>query len=191
MECAGTAADLERLEQSLKRPQEEARMVHGKGRTAGMLPLLMLVFAFGASSAAQAQPAIGFGGGGSIDPEQGYVSVWYQSRDVAGNFRFRGGVDGGFGGGYRIATFNIDFLYFMPLGQSPWKFVTGGGPALAMTRFADDEVAEFYGVGTEVSGGYSYLFGFAHDAGFFTEFRLGGGNVPSMKFGAGWAIKMQ
>ena len=166
-------------------------MVHRNGHSVGIRSVLMTLFALSVASTVQAQPAIGFGGGGSIDPEQGFASVWYQSRDIGGSFKFRGGVDGGFGNGLRIATFNIDFIYLMPLGQGPWKFVTGGGPAIALTRLSDDAASEFYGVGTDVTGGYSYLFGFAHNSGFFTEFRLGGGNVPSMKFGAGWAIKMQ
>ena len=63
--------------------------------------------------------------------------------------------------------------------------MTGGGPAISLTRYSDD----FYDTGTEVSAGGSYLFGFAHDSGFFTEFRIGGGNVPALKIGAGWAIQ--
>ena len=31
--------------------------------------------------------------------------------------------------------------------------------------------------------------GFAHDGGFFSEFRIGGGNTPSLKIGAGYRVK--
>ena len=48
-----------------------------------------------------------------------------------------------------------------------------------------------FDTGTEVTAGGSYLFGFSHDNGFFTEFRIGGGNVPALKFGAGWALKIR
>lgn len=166
-------------------------MVHRMGHSAWLAAILMTVFVLGASSTARAQPSVGFSGGGSIDPEQGFVGVFFQTSDVGGGFRFRTGIDGGFGSGLRVATVNIDFIYLLPLGQGPWKFVTGGGPAISITKLSDDEASEFYGIGTDVSGGYSYLFGFAHDMGFFTEFRLGGGNVPSMKFLAGYQFKFQ
>jgi hypothetical protein len=155
------------------------------------MAVLVTLLVAGAPAAARAQGSIGFGGGGSIDPEQGFVGVFFQSRDVGGGFRFRGGIDGGFGNGLRVATVNIDFIYLLPLGQSPWRFVTGGGPAISITKFSDEELIELYGDPTDVSAGYSYLFGIAHDGGFFTEVRLGGGNVPSMKYLAGWQIKFQ
>ncbi len=141
----------------------------------------------GMSSIAHAQSSIGFAGGGSIDPEQVYGGVFWQSPDIGGRFRLRPGIDGGFGVGIRMATINVDFIYLFPLGQGPWNFVMGGGPAVVMWRPSDD----VFDRGTEVTAGGSYLFGFAHDDGFFTEFRVGGGNVPSLKFGAGWAIKIQ
>lgn len=132
-----------------------------------------------------AQSAVGFTGGMSIDPEQGYVGVFYQTPDIGGRFRLRTGLDGGFGEGLRLGTVNVDFAYFIPLGNGPWQFLTGGGPTIVFTRVADDR----FDTGTEVSAGGSWLLGFAHQNGFFTEFRLGGGNVPALKMGAGWALK--
>jgi hypothetical protein len=140
------------------------------------------------SSAAGAQPGVGFTGGASIDPEQVYAGVFWQSPDIGGRFRIRPGLDGGFGDGLRLGTINVDFVYLLPLGQGPWKFLTGGGPTIVLTKFSDDELADF---GTEVSAGGSYLLGFAHDNGFFTEFRIGGGNVPALKMGAGWTLKLR
>ena len=142
-------------------------MVLGSGRIWARTGLLVAILLFGVSSTARAQSSIGFTGGGSVDPEQGYVGVFWESPDLGSSFRIRSGR--------------------LPLGQGPWKFVTGGGPAISLTRYSDD----FYDTGTEVSAGGSYLFGFAHDSGFFTEFRIGGGNVPALKIGAGWAVKIQ
>lgn len=147
--------------------------------------MLAAMLAAAVSSEAWAQPAIGFIGGASIDPEQGYVGVFFQTPDIGGRFRLRTGLDGGFGEGLRVGTVNIDFVYLLPLGNSPWKFLTGGGPTIVFTRLADDQ----FDTGTDLSAGGSWLLGFAHDNGFFTEFRLGGGNVPALKMGAGWAIK--
>ena len=41
--------------------------------------------------------------------------------------------------------------------------------------------------------GASYLLGFQHDSGFFTEARLSGGGafVPQLKLGVGWSVKMK
>ena len=42
---------------------------------------------------------------------------------------------------------------------------------------------------TRPNAGGSYIIGVAHDGGFFGEFRIGGGNVPSLKMGAGYALR--
>jgi hypothetical protein len=162
-------------------------MVLTCGRSSARAVLLTAALMAGVSSPTWAQSSIGFTGGASIDPEQGYVGVFWESPDIGGTFRIRSGIDGGFGSDLRVGVINFDFTYRLPLGQSPWTFVTGGGPAISLTRFSDD----FFDTGTEVSAGGSYIFGFAHEAGFFTEFRVGGGNVPALKIGAGWAIKIR
>ena len=162
-------------------------MVLLSGRSVARMAVVVGILLIGVSSPSLAQSSIGFMGGGSVDPEQAFVGVFWQSPDIGGRFRIRPGIDGGFGDGLRLATINVDFVYLIPLGQGPWKFVTGGGPTIVLTRLADDGLDR----GTEVSGGGGYLFGFSHDNGFFTEFRVGGGNVPNLKFGAGWAIKIQ
>ena len=163
-------------------------MVLGSGRFVVRTGVLAAVLLLALSSAAGAQPGVGFTGGASIDPEQVYAGVFWQSPDIGGRFRIRPGLDGGFGDGLRLGTINVDFVYLLPLGQGPWKFLTGGGPTIVLTKFSDDELADF---GTEVSAGGSYLLGFAHDNGFFTEFRIGGGNVPALKMGAGWTLKLR
>lgn len=161
-------------------------MVLGSGRLRARAAVLAGILVAALSSTARAQSSVGFTGGASIDPEQGYVGVFYQTPDIGGRFRLRTGLDGGFGQNLRLGTVNIDFVYLLPLGPGPWKFLTGGGPTIVLTRYADD----YYDSGTEVTAGGSWLLGFAHDNGFFTEFRIGGGNVPALKMGAGWALKL-
>ena len=162
-------------------------MVLGSGRLRLRAVVLASLVFWALSSDARAQPAVGFTGGASIDPEQAYVGVFWQSPAIGGNFHIRPGLDGGFGDHLRLGTINIDFIYTISIGQSPWKFVTGGGPAVVLIHYSD----EFDDTGTEVTAGGSYVFGFAHESGFFTEFRVGGGNVPSLKIGAGWVLKIQ
>lgn len=135
---------------------------------------------------ASAQSSINFGGGASIDPTQVYAGVSWQSPNIGGRFHLRPGIDGGFGNDLRLGTINIDFMVKIPLGTSAWSLIQGGGPTITIAKFTGpfDE--------REVHAGGSYLFGFQHDNGFFGEFRVGGGgHVPGLKMGAGWAVKIQ
>jgi hypothetical protein len=138
--------------------------------------VLLLVLA----TPAGAQPSVGFQAGGSIDPEQFFAGVFWQSQELAGRVAIRPGLDGGFGNDLRIATINVDFVFYFPLGGSGWSLVQGGGPTVVITRFGDQ---------TDVGGGGSYIIGFAQEKGFFTEMRVGSGPVPGLKFGAGWRVE--
>src|SRR5262245_33175773 len=98
-------------------------MVPSRGR----FSLVAFVVAVGSgvllSSPAAAQPpsrqssqaSVGFVGGASIDPEQGFVGVFWESRQIGRRFSLRPGIDGGFGSGLRVATFNIDFMARFPI----------------------------------------------------------------------------
>lgn len=165
-------------------------MVHFAGRFLTRHLLFAVIALVFMSSPAQAQTVsvqstqsqVGFQAGASIDPEQFFVGVFWQSPPIASRFHVRPGVDGGFGSDLRVATINIDFIARFPLGGSGWNLIQGGGPAIVLTKIDGFE-------GTDTSAGGSYILGFAHDAGFFGEFRIGGGNVPALKMGAGWGIR--
>jgi hypothetical protein len=135
-------------------------------------------------STQSARSQIGFTGGASIDPEQGFVGVFWRSPEIGGRIHLRPGIEGGFGSDLRLATINIDFIARFPLGTSGWDFVQGGGPTIVIARF--DAFGQYE---TDLSAGGSYIIGFAHDSGFLGEFRIGGGgNVPSLKIAAGFAF---
>jgi hypothetical protein len=137
---------------------------------------------------ARAQSSISFSGGASIDPTQVYAGVAWESPDIGGRFRIRPGIDGGIGDDIRLGTINLDLIAKFPLGQSGWTLIQGGGPTITIARFA----GPFEGLPREIHAGGSYLFGFAHDSGFFTEFRVGGGGyVPQLKLGVGWAVELK
>ena len=151
--------------------------------------VLVFLAAFSALTAAQAsaQSSINFTGGGSIDPEQVYAGVSWTSRDIGGRFRIRPGIDGGFGSGLRLANINLDLIVKFPLGTSGWSLIQGGGPVVTVSKFSDFEDAP-----RELHAGGSYLFGFQHDNGFFADFRVGGGGfVPQLKIGAGFAVEIK
>jgi hypothetical protein len=158
---------------------------------AGRLPAVLLffiLFSGAIPSTAAAQSSIQFNGGASIDPEQAYAGVAWESPDIGGRFRLRPGLDGGFGNGLRLGTFNFDLIVKFPLGQTGWSLIQGGGPTIVVVKFSDAPEA-----GSDLHAGGSYLFGFRHKDGFFTEFRIGGGGsyVPSLKIGAGWSVEIK
>lgn len=162
-------------------------MVTWSGHRAWRTPALVLWFLVVLTWPARAQSSIAFSGGASIDPKQVYAGVAWESPDIGGRFRFRPGLDGGFGDGLKLGTFNIDFVVGFPLGSSGWTLIQGGGPVISISKLTDFDDAP-----TELHAGGSYLFGFRHDNGFFAEFRLGGGGfTPNLKLGAGWAIEIK
>ena len=158
-------------------------MVSFSGHRFVLAAVCSMLFAVSAA----AQSSISFSGGASIDPEQVYAGVAWQSPDIGGRFRVRPGIDGGFGDGLRLANINIDFIVKFPLGTSGWSLIQGGGPVISISTYSD-----FEDDSPELNAGGSYLFGFAHDNGFFGEFRVGGGGfVPSLKMGVGWAVELK
>jgi hypothetical protein len=136
---------------------------------------------------ASAQSSINFNGGVSIDPEQIYAGVSWESPDIGGRFRLRPGIDRGFGDGLRLGTINIDLIAKFPLGTTAWTLIQGGGPTISISQLSGFDNAP-----RELHAGGSYLFGFQHDNGFFAEFRVGGGgHVPQLKMGVGWAVEIK
>lgn len=142
----------------------------------------MFVVILGWCGTARAQ-GIGFQGGATLDPGQVFVGTHFETGEIAQGFRFRPGIDGSFGGSYSLASINIEFLYNIPL-KSGWALYQGGGPAIVIRR-------EAIGDGTmrAVHAATFVTFGFAHENGFFTEFKLGSGTLPTAKFGVGYTVR--
>ena len=163
-------------------------MVTSSGQRWVFAAVLVACFVTFSPAAARAQSSIGFSGGASIDPKQVYAGVAWESPDIGGRFRLRPGIDGGFGDGLRLGTINLDLVVRFPLGQTGWSLIQGGGPTITIAKFT----GQFESLDREIHAGGSYLFGFQHDNGFFTEFRVGGGNyVPQLKIGAGWSVEIK
>lgn len=122
---------------------------------------------------------IGFQGGVTVDPEQAFVGTHFETGELYQSLRFRPGIDGGFGGDYSTATLNIEFLYHIQVGRS-WSVYQGGGPAVVFVRQNDTR---------STHAGSFFTFGFAHENGFFTDFKLGTGTAPTLKFGVGFTVR--
>lgn len=163
-------------------------MVSRSGHRVVSAALFCAAFLLLAARGASAQSSINFNGGISIDPTQVYAGVSWESPDIGGRFRLRPGIDGGFGDDLRLGNINIDLIAKFPLGTTGWSLVQGGGPTISLVKWT----GIYEDADMEVHAGGSYLFGFQHDNGFFTEFRIGGGGyVPNLKIGAGWSVKMK
>lgn len=122
---------------------------------------------------------IGFQGGVTVDPEQAFVGTHFETGELFQNFRFRPGIDGAFGGDFSLATLNIEFLYHVQVGRS-WSVYQGGGPVVVFLRQNDH---------TSTHAGSFFTFGFAHENGFFTDFKLGTGTAPTLKFAVGYTVR--
>ena len=163
-------------------------MVTTSGQRVVLAAVFAACFLVLAPGAARAQSSIGFNGGASIDPTQVYTGVYWESPNIGGRFHLRPGIDGGFGNDVRLGTINIDLITKFQLGQTGWSLIQGGGPTISIVKYT----GIYEGAPVEVHAGGSYLFGFLHDNGFFTEFRVGGGSyVPQLKIGVGWAIEIK
>ncbi len=130
------------------------------------------------TSRANAQ-GIGFQGGVTVDPEQAFVGTHFETGEIFQGLRFGPGIDGGFGGDYATALINIEFLYHIQVGRS-WSLYQGGGPAVVFIRQNDNR---------STTAGSFITFGFAHENGFFTDFKLGTGRAPTLKFNVGYTVR--
>src|SRR5215207_1208887 len=131
-------------------------MVTRSGHRIALIAVLFAGFTTFGATTAVAQSSINFNGGASIDPEQVYAGVSWESPDIGGRFRIRPGIDGGFGDGLRLGTINLDLVVKFPLGTSGWTLVQGGGPVISVATYT----GEFEGFPRELHAGGSYLFGF-------------------------------
>ena len=159
--------------------------MHRRGfvTTAGRVGFILLLLSVPTVSAAQ---GVGFVGGATIDPEQFFVGAFFETPAIAETVHFRPGVSLGSGESLRIVSVNIDFVYKSDE-SSGWRFVTGGGPVIRITRFDDPlDTAEAIN-GRDISGGLIGMLGVEHNSGFFAEFKFGGTDSgPNLLFGAGF-----
>jgi hypothetical protein len=153
-------------------------LVAGTGQSISRVVPFLIAFSC-LSPLAHAQ-GIGFQAGASVDPEQFFVGSHFETGEIVPRLHLRPGIDGGFGDDVTLATINVDVLFKYDVGRA-WKLYQGGGPVVAFLRFGEPEH-------TDVSGGVSGVFGFAHASGFFTEFRAASGG-PTLKFAVGFTIR--
>ncbi len=134
---------------------------------------------------AAAAQGVGFQAGAAFDPEQIYLGSHVEFPIGSNQFVIRPGIEGAFGGGWRIAAIRGDFIYRVTLGASGWRIRQGLGPSVNITRSESLDL-------TDVSAGWNYLMGVDHENGFFIEFKGGPAHealVPLVWIGVGFTIR--
>lgn len=136
-----------------------------------------------------AQGGVGFHGGGTIDPDQGFFGMHYISNPLSGNLRLQPGADLGFGNDVILSVIHVDFAQWITLNQR-WQLYFGGGPAINIYRF--DTAGARGGSGdstTDIQGGFDTIVGFAHESGTTFEMRIGSNGSPNIRFGIGYTFR--
>jgi len=145
--------------------------------------LLISVFAasFGLfSTPAFAQAHFGIRAGASADPDQFFFGGHVETKPLMKNLTFRPNVEIGLGDDITTVAMNIEFAYWIPLENKPWRLYVGGGPAANFYDFEGD---------SDIKGGFNLLVGGQHNGGLFVEFKLGLVDSPEVKFAVGYAFK--
>jgi hypothetical protein len=145
----------------------------------GLLAIVTVFTLLGAAAPAAAQVP-GIRAGVSGDPDQFYFGAHFEAGPVVERLWFRPNVEIGVGDDVTLVAVNVEFVYRVPLDNSAWRLLLGGGPALIVADH-DDE--------SDTGGGFNILVGAEHRNGFFTELKVGLIDSPSVKFGVGYTFR--
>ena len=132
-------------------------------------------------AAPAAAQGVGFQGGGTASPNQWYVGSHVEIPLGSDRLALRPAIEGGKGEGLSLASVSFEFLYKYEFPGSPWAIFQGTGPSVNIARFDGD---------TTTRGGVNFVFGLAHQSGFFTEMKIGGSGSASLRYGAGYTIRL-
>ncbi len=145
----------------------------------------ILALGFATSSAAQEQ--VGIRAGVSDDPNQFVFGGHIETSPLLDRLVFRPNAEIGLGNDLVLIALNLEFAYKIPIEGNPWTAYVGAGPALNILSFSDDGGRRGRD-DTEAEGGFNILLGVEHDEGLFTEFKIGAGDSPDLKFLVGYSF---
>jgi len=140
-----------------------------------------------AAHAAMSTQSFGPRFGLSLSPDQLVLGGQVTIGDVAPKLSFTPNVELGLGDHQTVVALNMDFHYQLELSGSDWSPYLGFGPSVAFSSF--DRVAPFQD-NSDTSVGGDFIFGAGvptrSGSSFFSEMKLGVGDIPSLKIIAGW-----
>lgn len=117
----------------------------------------------------------GFGvrGGVSIEPDQVYVGVHYETAPIVDRVHFKPNLEIGFGEDLTSIALNFEGIYKFE-DQGSWRAYAGGGPALNISKLDDD---------SDTGAGFNLLGGIETDRRLAFEVKFGLADSPTVKFG--------
>jgi hypothetical protein len=132
--------------------------------------------------------AYGFRGGIGIDPDQFNFGGQLRVGPFAPDFFFVPNLEIGVGSDLAIYQFNFDIDYMIKNNSGTLDPYVGGGLALALVDPDDDR---FGNANSSTEVGVNFIGGLAFPSksgatAFFTELRLGVGDIPDFKAMVGW-----
>lgn len=131
-------------------------------------------------AAATASAQVGLRGGISIDPDQGYFGVHYETPPLIDRLYFRPNVEVGLGDDLTHVGLNMEFIYKFPRRRQNWNLYAGGGPAVNFYSSDND---------TNTEGGLNLIIGAEQSRGLMFEAKFGVFDSPDFKFGVGWTFR--
>jgi hypothetical protein len=156
-------------------------------RFLGILILLLLPAGAHAAEVSGIGPRIGF----STGPDQLALGGQLEVGEIAPDLDFTPNVELGFGDHTTLIAFNLDLHYKFRVQNSNWSPYLGAGVGVNFLEFdrpaglADDSE-------TEVGGNFIIGAQVPTQAGrkFFSELKLGLGDIPDLKLLVGWNFKL-
>ena len=102
-----------------------------------MIVAAVALMVFAGSARAQ---GLGVRAGASVDPDQFYGGVHFETRELVEHLRFRPNLEVGVGDDVTLFAVNFEFSYRLPPAALPrsmsmWHLYVGGGPALNIFHF--------------------------------------------------------
>jgi len=130
-------------------------------------------------------PRVGF----STGPDQFLIGGQLDFSDVAPNIGFVPNLDIGFGDHVTTFDLNADLHYMFTLRDSPWRPYVGAGVGITFSNFSSD-----VGGDSETDVGGSLIVGATaptkRGSRFFSEAKLGLGDIADFKLLVGWNFPM-
>jgi hypothetical protein len=138
----------------------------------------------------------GVRGGIGFDPELIYVGAHAQLGPLVRSLWFRPSFEFGFGEVTKVASFNFDFAYFLPLtarGRGTdradfWNIYMGAGPAAHLSHRSFEEANIDFG-DWDFDGGLNIFMGLSKRSGFFAELRAGAYGPTKVKVMVGYTFR--
>ena len=143
--------------------------------------VLSFIMLLGLAAPAYAQRQFGVRAGVSGDPDQFFFGGHFETDPIIERLTFRPNIEIGVGDNITLIALNFEFVYSIPIDNSPWRVYLGGGPAANIYSVDDGDGG--------VEGGFNLLVGLQHQRGLFTEFKVGALDSPDVKFTVGYAFR--